>query len=226
VRTFRVRLYADDLSFLQAGHPALFTSDSSFSVFYPDYHKPSDTADKLDATALERVGQAVLGTVRALERTPRGAASEPHWFVAFGRVYSWSSLVALGALSLLPGFARALRAGGPAVGVRAVQALLRGRALVARAGAGALHPAGSAAAAAFRTQPVDGAFVARAHDRPSRAGRLGVAARGRERRLARALGDRRAVPRARARVSRARGTCGRASLAKGEGSAALATGRR
>jgi len=124
VRTFRVRLYADDLSFLQAGHPALFASDSSFSAFYPDYHKPSDTADKLDAAALERVGQAVLGVVRALERTPRGAASEPHWFAAFGRVFSWSSLVALGALSLLPGFGRALWAGGPALGVRAVQALL------------------------------------------------------------------------------------------------------
>ena len=49
VRTFRVRLYGDDLSFLQAGRPALFASDSSFSAFYPDYHQPSDTADKLDA---------------------------------------------------------------------------------------------------------------------------------------------------------------------------------
>jgi Peptidase family M28 len=124
VRMFRVRLYADDLSFLQAGHAALFTSDSSFATFYPDYHKPSDTADKLDAAALGRVGQAVLGTVRALERTPRGAASEPHWFAAFGRVFSWSWLVALGAVSLLPGFGRALLAGGLAPGVRSVQALL------------------------------------------------------------------------------------------------------
>lgn len=124
VRVFRVRLYADDLSFLQAGHPALFTSDSSFSAFYPDYHKASDTADKLDAAALARVGAAVLGTVRALERVPRGPASEPHWFVAFGRVLPWSYLVTLGAVSLLPGLTRALRAGGPALGVRAVQALL------------------------------------------------------------------------------------------------------
>lgn len=124
VRAFRVRLYADDLSFLQAGHPALFTSDSSFSAFYPDYHKPSDTADKLDAAALERVGRAVLGTVRALERVPRGPASEPHWFVAFGRVLPWSYLVVVGAVSLLPGIARALRAGGLAPGVRAAQALL------------------------------------------------------------------------------------------------------
>ena len=73
-----MRLYGDDLSFLQAGHPALFASDSSFSAFYPDYHKPSDTADKLDAAALERMGRGVLGVVHALERVParpgRGAA--------------------------------------------------------------------------------------------------------------------------------------------------------
>jgi len=36
VRAFRVRLYGDDLSFLQEGHAALFASDSSFSFFYPD----------------------------------------------------------------------------------------------------------------------------------------------------------------------------------------------
>jgi hypothetical protein len=39
-------------------------------------------------------------------------------------VLPWSYLVVLGAVSLLPGFARALRAGGLAPGVRAAQALL------------------------------------------------------------------------------------------------------
>jgi ketopantoate reductase len=86
VRAFRVRLYGDDLSFLQSGHPALFASDSSFSAFYPDYHEPSDTADKLDAAALSRMGRSALGVVRALERLPRGEAEAPHWFSAFGRV--------------------------------------------------------------------------------------------------------------------------------------------
>ena len=124
VRTFRVRLYGDDLSFLQAGHPALFASDSSFSAFYPDYHKPSDTADKLDAAALERMGRAVLGVVQALERVPRGPVEEPHWFVAYGRVIDGTWLLGLGAFSLLPGLWRGWRVGGLALGVRLVQAIL------------------------------------------------------------------------------------------------------
>jgi hypothetical protein len=126
VRTFRVRLYGDDLSFLQAGQAALFASDSSFSLFYPDYHEPSDTADKLDAGALERMGRGVLGVVRALERVPKGPAEEPHWFAAFGRVVGWPWLAVLGVASLLPGLWRAWRAGGLALGLRLAQALLAG----------------------------------------------------------------------------------------------------
>jgi hypothetical protein len=124
VRVFRVRLYGDDLSFLQAGHAALFASDSSFSAFYPDYHEPSDTAEKLDAAALVRMGERALALVRALERVPRGPADEPHWFAAFGRVVSGPWLLAVGALSLLPGLWRGFRTGGAALGARVVQALL------------------------------------------------------------------------------------------------------
>ena len=124
VRTFRVRLYADDLSFLQAGHPSVFTSDSSFTAFYPDYHKATDTADKLDARALERVGAGALGAVRALEAVPRGPAVEPHWFAAFGYVVSWQWLLVTGALALLPGLWRASHGSPLLLGVRLAQALL------------------------------------------------------------------------------------------------------
>ncbi|HXY41931.1 MAG TPA: M20/M25/M40 family metallo-hydrolase, partial [Vicinamibacteria bacterium] len=82
VRTFRVRLYGDDLSFLQAGRPALFASDSSFSAFYPDYHRATDTAERLDAAALSRMGRGVLGVARALDTVPRGPAEQPQWFAA------------------------------------------------------------------------------------------------------------------------------------------------
>jgi hypothetical protein len=126
VRTFRVRLYGDDLSFLQSGHPALLSSDSSFSAFYPDYHKPSDTADKIDAAALERMGRSVLGVVRALERVPRSGAEEPQWFAAFGRVFDWPWLLGLGGASLLPGLWRGWRAGGLALVTRLVQSMLAG----------------------------------------------------------------------------------------------------
>jgi hypothetical protein len=126
VRTFRVRLYGDDLSFLQSGRPALLASDSSFSAFYPQYHQAADTADKLDAAALERMGNGALGVVRALARVRKGPAEEPHWFAAFGRVVGLPALLGLGAASLLPGLRLGLRAGGLVLGVRLLQALLCG----------------------------------------------------------------------------------------------------
>lgn len=126
VRAFRVRLYGDDLSFLQAGHAALFASDSSFSAFYPDYHQPTDTADKLDAAALARMGERALGVVRALERVAPGPAEQPHWFAAAGRVVTLPWLLAAGAASLVPGLWRASSAGGALLALRVVQALLAG----------------------------------------------------------------------------------------------------
>lgn len=105
VRTFRVRLYGDDISFLQSGLPAVFASDSSFSAFYPYYHQPEDTADKLDAPSLARMGAVALAVVEGLLRTPRGPVSEPTWFAAFGHVLGAIPLLAFGALSVVPGLA-------------------------------------------------------------------------------------------------------------------------
>ena len=125
VRTFRVRLYGDDLSLLQSGHPALLASDSSFTAFYPYYHQATDTADKLDAAALERMGNGALGVVHAITRVPRGPAEEPHWFAAFG---SWSASRAprAGHPSLLPGLRLGWRAGGVVLAARLAQATLAG----------------------------------------------------------------------------------------------------
>ena len=190
VRTFRVRLYGDDLSFLQAGHPALFASDSSFSAFYPDYHKPSDTADKLDAAALERMGRGVLGVVRALERVPRGPAEEPHWFAAFGRVVGWPWLDrprrGEPAARAVAGLAR--RRPRPRRARRAVDA--GGRLRLAAPGAGAVAPARPAPAPAVAPVLVDGPAGPRPGRQPAGDRRLGLVAGGRERRLARAVGDR------------------------------------
>jgi hypothetical protein len=126
VRTFRVRLYGDDLSFLQAGYPALFASDSSFSAFYPDYHRSTDVADRLDRAALERMGRAVAGVVRALVRAPRGKAEDRHWFAAFGRVFTWPWLVVLGALSVAPALRQGFAGSRPGLGLRLVQVALFG----------------------------------------------------------------------------------------------------
>jgi aminopeptidase YwaD len=124
VRMFRAGLYGDDLSFVQARLPAVFVSDSSFSAFYPWYHQPSDTKDKLSAEALERMGASVLGALSALGSVPRTDALDPQWFVAFGRVLGEPWLWLLAALAVLPGLVLARRAGSVLIGVRLLQALL------------------------------------------------------------------------------------------------------
>ena len=122
VRTFRVGLYGDDLSFLQAGLPAVHVSDSSFTSYYPWYHKPGDTADKLDAASLERMGALVVGVVEALGRAPRGPASQPAWIAVWGRVGGAAVVWGIGLAALALAVLAAARGGGVPVGVRAVQA--------------------------------------------------------------------------------------------------------
>ena len=124
VRTFRGGLYGDDLSFLQGGRAAVFASDSSFTAFYPWYHTAADTADKLDADALARMGQGVLEVVDALGRVPRGPAVEPDWFAAFGLVLGSGALWAIALLSLVPLAWRARRSGGLGVPLATAHALL------------------------------------------------------------------------------------------------------
>ena len=126
VRTFRARLYGDDLSFLQAGLPAVFVSDSSFTAFYPHYHQPSDTADKLDAAALERMGQAVLGALHALDGVPRGPTEDPRWFAGLGQVVGPTVLAALAVVTALPGLRTGLGGGGPVLAARLLHLALFG----------------------------------------------------------------------------------------------------
>jgi hypothetical protein len=105
-----VSLYGDDLSFLQAHLPAVFVSDSSFTAFYPWYHQPADTPDKLDTDALEAMGRSVVGVVSALQETPRGPDSEADWFAAHGWIVTSPQLKAAAAVllvvALLPGVSR------------------------------------------------------------------------------------------------------------------------
>jgi peptidase M28-like protein len=124
VRTFRVRLYGDDLSFLQSGLPATFTSDSTFTRFYPWYHKPTDTPDKLDAKALTRMGTAVVGATLALAALPATRVAERDWFAAFGYVAGAPMLWAVGIAALVPGVLAGYRAGGSPFVARGLNALL------------------------------------------------------------------------------------------------------
>ncbi|PYQ06749.1 MAG: hypothetical protein DMF82_05425 [Acidobacteria bacterium] len=126
VRSLRVKYYGDDLSFVEAGLPALFLSDSSFTAFYPWYHQPTDTPDRIEAPSLSRMGQAVLGIVDELSRVKRGPPTEPNWFAAFGHVFSWPMLVALALVSVIPGIAQASSRRDGAFGLRLFQAALFG----------------------------------------------------------------------------------------------------
>jgi hypothetical protein len=122
VRAVRVQLYGDDVSFLERGVPSVMVSDSSFSRFYPWYHTDKDTADKLDEAALGRVGNAVLGMVRALESAPAAAVVETQWWSAFGYTIERTALLGAGIVSLLPLLWAARKAGGPRLVVRLAQA--------------------------------------------------------------------------------------------------------
>jgi hypothetical protein len=126
VRTFRVQLYGDDLSFVQAGLPAVFASDSSFSAFYPWYHQATDTPEKLDAGALGRMGQSVLAAVGGLERMPRRTGPDPVWFAAGGRVLGASFLYAVAVIAVIPGLLASFSRGGASFGARALQSGLFG----------------------------------------------------------------------------------------------------
>jgi len=120
VRTFRVNYYGDDLSFLQAGIPAVFASDSSFSAFYPWYHQAADTADRLDAAALARMGEAVRGAVDEVVRAPIRRDADADWFAVFGRVGSRWILLLLGVAALMPGLVNGYGSGGRRLLARAV----------------------------------------------------------------------------------------------------------
>jgi hypothetical protein len=119
VRTFRASHYGDDLSFLQAGVPAAFVSDSSLSAFYPWYHKAGDTADRLDAAALGRMGEAVRGAVDEVARAPIRRDPDPDWFAALGHVSSRWVLLLAGVAALLPGLVHGWGSGGRRLVARA-----------------------------------------------------------------------------------------------------------
>jgi hypothetical protein len=122
VRCFRVQFYGDDLALLQAGVPAVFASDSSLTAFYPWYHQPADTVDRLDAASLARMGEAVRGAVDGVLRAPGRREPDPDWFALFGRVVPRWVLLALGLIAIAPGLVRAWTLGGLGLLARLVQA--------------------------------------------------------------------------------------------------------
>lgn len=118
VRLFRARLYGDDLSFTQAGLPALMVSDSTFSAFYPWYHQRGDTGDKISAQALGAMGRLVLDVADALGAAPRPTTRGRDWFAVGGHVLAATTLYVAGILTLVPALISAYVRGGMALYLR------------------------------------------------------------------------------------------------------------
>lgn len=87
LRTARVRLGADANSFQEQGIPALSVSDSSLLAMDPAFHRPIDTAARLDPARMEKWTVAVAAAVRRLDRLAGRPRPEDDYLVLFGRVW-------------------------------------------------------------------------------------------------------------------------------------------
>ncbi|MBN2370664.1 MAG: M28 family peptidase [Vicinamibacteria bacterium] len=126
VRCFRLALYGDDLSFIQSALPAVLLSDSSMTSFYPWYHSSADTADKLDAEALERMGRAALGVISKLMSAPRGPVRDEVWYAGGSTIVGGATLAVIAALTLMPGLWMSLFRGRFAFLARSCHAVVFG----------------------------------------------------------------------------------------------------
>lgn len=60
IRILKVRFYGDDISFQFSGIPAVMFTDSSFSKFYPQYHRPGDKPENLNEKRLADMTRLIL----------------------------------------------------------------------------------------------------------------------------------------------------------------------
>jgi hypothetical protein len=91
-----VRFGADSGAFLERGIPAVTLSDSSFFAMDPAYHRPADTADRLDAGRLQAWTRSTVTLVRELDRLDSRPAADDAFLVLAGRVVSRWGLAAVG----------------------------------------------------------------------------------------------------------------------------------
>lgn len=98
MRSFEVGYGSDSESFLEQGVPSVTLSDSSLLVLDPAYHRPADTAGRLDGERLDRWTQAVAAVVRRLDALTGRPLPEDQYLVFAGRVWLRRDLIWMGFL--------------------------------------------------------------------------------------------------------------------------------
>jgi len=108
VRSTRPAFGTDADAFLLAGVPAVTLSDSPLLAIDVAYHRPEDTADRLDPARLAAWTTAAAAVVRRLDALAGRPISEDRYLVAFGRVWLHRDLLWMGfllwALLVVQGF--------------------------------------------------------------------------------------------------------------------------
>ena len=126
VRTFRAATGGDERPFLEAGQAALRLSARRFLAADRRDLTPTDLPEHLDAGGLAQTGRVLLGATGVLEHAGRPAGADGDWFLHFGRVSGRTTLLLVGALSLLPALLLAGRGPRAGLGFRVVHAGLFG----------------------------------------------------------------------------------------------------
>lgn len=98
VRSVEVRYGSDGESFLERGIPSVTLSDSSLLSLDPAYHRPVDTAGRLDAGRLDRWTRAVAAAARRLDALAGRPIPEDQYLVLAGRVWLRRDLIWVGFL--------------------------------------------------------------------------------------------------------------------------------
>lgn len=98
VRSVEIGYGSDSESFLARGIPSVTLSDSSLMNLDPAYHRPADTAGRLDGERLERWTQAVASIVRRLDALAGRPLPEDQYLVFASRVWLRRDLIWMGFL--------------------------------------------------------------------------------------------------------------------------------
>lgn len=97
-RSMEIRYGSDSEPFLERGIPSVTLSDSSLLALDPAYHKPTDTAGRLDARRLDRWTQATAAAVRRLDALAGRPLPEDQYLAIGGRIWLRRDLMWVGFL--------------------------------------------------------------------------------------------------------------------------------